>query len=184
MKLGILHSSELSEEGLITLFNELKSADDRTIALMIAAWIEDSFDHVFRRSLLDNKKLQNALLDTDRSLGTLHAKNYLAYLLGWTSFEVFHDIEKIRVIRNKFAHFRDRLSFRNDAIEKKCMSLEVAEAYAAGGSVVPMKSARKRYIISGVLIARELLRIAELARRPRDTSSTRPFLMSIRRMRA
>ena len=181
MKLKIKPSSELSEKRLLAFLDDLKDLDDRTVVLMIAAWIDDCFDYLLRRSLLDDKKLQGALLDSDRSLRSLHAKNTLAYLLGWTYAEVYRDVEKIRVIRNKFAHFRDRLSFRNETIKKTCMSFETAEAYNTGGPIVPMRSSRRRYIISGVLIARELLRIATRAKRPRDTSSINPFLMSIRR---
>lgn len=180
-KIRIPPVSELSEQGVLAVADGLRGYDDRTVALVIGAWLDDCVDVVLRAHLLKQGDLQERLLRTSGPLGSGFAQVTLARLLGLISQDLYGDLERIREARNKFAHFRDALSFRHPEIARHCRALEGASAYNAGGPPQQARTPRQRYLVAGILAARHLLRLAARATPPSEAKGATPYLMAVRR---
>lgn len=58
-------------------------------------------------------------------LCTFSAKIKLSYALGILSSETRSQIERIRIVRNHFAHHKDKSSFDDDSVKIECLKFKV-----------------------------------------------------------
>lgn len=66
-------------------------------------------------------------------LSTFSARIVLARALNWIDDAAYHDLNKIRSIRNDFAHsFDHELSFDDQSILDRCSNLKIVQAYLDG----------------------------------------------------
>jgi hypothetical protein len=120
-------------ERMQVVIDELQSESDRTVAIVGGAWVEEGLvgllQAAFQPELADWKKIAG----TFGSLSAFATKIDLAFLLRLVSRQVAKDLTTIREIRNDFAHnivhkkTKDRLSFEEQGIRRKCLTLGCVE---------------------------------------------------------
>jgi DNA-binding MltR family transcriptional regulator len=159
----------------------LESADDATVVIVTAAWLDDALSELWKRRMLPRNSEQNDLLRPDGPLGSLSVKAKLAFMVGWLPRALHQELRHLRDIRNGFAHSRSKLSLTQLPFRQKCKELRIADAYNAGGPMKQARSPRQRLLISSFIAAREILRLADNSSAPHVIESGTPFLMAIRR---
>ena len=180
-RIKIAPVSALLNRDVLGLAESLRGYDDRSVALVVSAWVDDCLDQMLRAHLLTQGDLQKRLLGPSAPLGTSWAKATAGRLLGLIPPDLYADLGRIREIRNAFAHFRDPLSFRHRTIARHCRALEGASAYNLGGPPQSADTPRQRYLVTGIFAARHLLRCAGQARPPTEAEGASPYLMAVRR---
>lgn len=79
--------------------------------MLAAAHLDFLLEQLLREILVGSKKHHDKLFDFNGPLGTFSCKVSLSYSLGLISFEMMHDINIIRRIRNEFGHSPFIISF-------------------------------------------------------------------------
>ena len=153
---------------------------DRGSALIALAWVDDALEAFVKASFRDEKKIVDSVFQSMGPLGTFSARIKTAYLLGLITSSLYSDLEKMRGIRNEFAHVRRRVRFKDQSVNARCKSLHGAKAFEEGtGNLI--RSPRQRFLISAVFAAECLLSCAEEAKRPK-TPLMDLYPAAIRRM--
>lgn len=88
---------------------------------------------ILTNSFIDDKKAIEELLDSD--LSTFSSRTKTAYCMGLISESMFHDLNIIRKIRNKFAHKMHGYSFDEPEIVDWCNSLKLAKMISEASSM-------------------------------------------------
>ncbi|WP_027517877.1 hypothetical protein [Bradyrhizobium sp. WSM1417] len=92
---------------------------DRALAIMAGSFIEDGLKHALKRVLSSDEKAARVFVDT------AFARNItLGYLLQLYSADVRWDLDRIRDIRNEFAHRPEPLTFDKPPISDHMRSLK------------------------------------------------------------
>lgn len=127
------------------------------------AFIENLLGIVVRQRLIESGTAEK-LTAFSGNLGSLQAKCDAAYCLGLISEGCKLAIERLAVIRNKFAHLMDPVEFEDDDVAEACRNLLVPRQT---GFVPPMTisirdlaQARKpkaRYVVSILSVANTLV---------------------------
>ena len=110
--------------------SRLHGESDRGAALIAAALLDAQLENLFRRRL---KHHQDRLLGLDGSLATFANRTRVARALEWIDADTEHDLDLVRIIRNKFAHSFDQdLTFENEEVQGWCSSLLLIQTYLKG----------------------------------------------------
>lgn len=102
---------------------ELVDSDDRATGLIGAIGIETLLDRLLRTCFIDSKKEVDSLLSSNNSnapLNSFYSKIKASYCLGLLSKMEYEDIQKIRDIRNIFAHHLYDCTFEQEDIKNIC----------------------------------------------------------------
>jgi DNA-binding MltR family transcriptional regulator len=106
-------SEEPSETPLTTQM--LRRESDRGCVLVGAAILEEGLDALLTAGFVEEKIVAKAsigpLFAAGGPLGSFWAKIQLAHALGLLSSDTHHDLESVRRLRNRFAHYRESVSF-------------------------------------------------------------------------
>jgi len=111
---------------------EFTNADDRSCALLGAAYLDHCLELLLLRALVKCEATDNLLGETN-PLGTFSAKIKMAFSLNLIPLVIFQDLEVIRKIRNAFAHQLNGLFFSCDPIESLARRLKFPEDYLGDG---------------------------------------------------
>lgn len=84
---------------------------DRGTVLVSSAKIEDLLERIIRNHLIPPKEKKDPLFDGISPLGTFGAKIEMAYRLGHISNKLYRDLNRLRKLRNKFAHSSKNCDF-------------------------------------------------------------------------
>lgn len=115
---------------------------DRSYAVLAASLVDAKLEELFYNRL---QTFQTELISNLGPLSTFSARIKLANSLGWIGSIVRSDLDRIRSIRNDFAHSFDHgLSFETDSISDRCKSLKTAEAFLAGYDVAINNPQRRK----------------------------------------
>jgi hypothetical protein len=74
----------------------------------------------------DDNATRKRLVDRDGALESFYGKNYLGYALGLYNADLLYNLERIRELRNTFAHAAIPLSFGHPRIAAECARFKVA----------------------------------------------------------
>jgi DNA-binding MltR family transcriptional regulator len=127
-----LKELEKLKEVNLNEFSEMMAKEsDRACALLGSALLDAKLESIFRQSF---KSYENELLGNFSSpLSTFSARIVLARALNWIDDAAYHDLNKIREIRNEFAHsFDHELSFGDQSISDRCSLLKIVQSYIDG----------------------------------------------------
>lgn len=87
------------------------------LAIVIAAILDNKLELCLKRAIRPMpKRLYAELFDPMRALGSFASKITMAYALNIITRDIYSDLEKIRKIRNAFAHSPDILDFESESI--------------------------------------------------------------------
>lgn len=110
-------------------FNEflwaLNKESARGAVLISAAMIDDLLGRVILAFLLDHVETSRLLEGFNAPLGTFSARALAAFSLGLLSEQEFRECERLRKIRNVFAH-DVHASFENQSVKDTCKNLELS----------------------------------------------------------
>ena len=111
----------------MVLLQEIESQSDRGTAIVGAAWVEEELKAALKANLLDDEVVYKRLFQNGR-LSDFSSCIDLSYMLKLVDKSQYQDLEKIRRIRNEFAHKLtdknlEELSFNNASISDRCMQL-------------------------------------------------------------
>ena len=105
------------------IFNERGEVDERAIALVGGAFLDDLLAVMLASFMVDDDREAQKLLGVDRPLGTFSSRVAAAYCLGLICKTVRDDLRIIGKIRNRFAH-TVRSSFELEPIRMWSQSLK------------------------------------------------------------
>jgi DNA-binding MltR family transcriptional regulator len=110
------------QEFILRLIEE----SDRGCVLVAAAKIENILEEIFRNIFTLNaipKRVAVRIFEVGGPLSTFSAKAKMAYAMGLISRDVYMDIERIRDLRNAFAHSIDFADFLDPKVADMVYSL-------------------------------------------------------------
>ncbi len=153
---------------------------DRGSALIAIAWVDGALEAFLRSKFRDEKTIADFLLRRDGPLGSFSSRIKTAYLLGLITASLYSDLERMRGIRNDFAHVRRRVRFKDQSIKDRCKLLHGAKAFE-NGTGNPIRSPRQRFLLSAFFATECLLSCGKKAKRPK-TPLLDFYPMIVRRM--
>src|SRR5579872_3892781 len=103
----------------------LNKESERGAALIAAAMVDDLLERSLRAFLLDHKEIERLLEGFNAPLGALSARALAAFGVGLLSEREYRECERIRKIRNVFAH-NVNASFEDQNTKDICANLEYA----------------------------------------------------------
>jgi hypothetical protein len=91
---------------------EFQGESDRAAAVLAGAYLDESLRRILANSVVGDPRLATRLLDGERApLGAFGARIIACYSFGLISRDEFDDLERVRKIRNDFAHKQHGFSF-------------------------------------------------------------------------
>jgi len=110
----------------LILLKEIESQSDRGTAIVGAAWLEEELKATLKSRFLEDEQVSRRLF-SNGALSEFSTCLDLAYMLKVITKEQYKDLDKIRKIRNDFAHKLiskqfEELSFDNANIRDRCMT--------------------------------------------------------------
>lgn len=115
---------------MATLIDEMRSESDRSVAIVGAAWVEEALLAALLSCLDSHEKAKKRLFSVNGALGTFAARVDLARMVGMITDPIWRDLDKIREVRNIFAHRvahereHTQLTFNSDILKGKVLSME------------------------------------------------------------
>jgi len=111
------------EKEHLQIVEEIEHSPDRTAAIVACAFLEESLKERLKFSLRKSSGTVESMLGFKGSLGSLFAKNQLAYAMEIYEDDTRHNIDTIAQIRNVFAHRTRVVSFKEAPPRKLCAGL-------------------------------------------------------------
>jgi DNA-binding MltR family transcriptional regulator len=106
---GIRHQSRMTHSGVV---------------LASAAILDSQLERALKKAMKPlPKKLYERLFESFGPLSTFSSKIIMARALGIVTIEIYGELEKIRQIRNAFAHSSTILNFESEEIAPRFLSL-------------------------------------------------------------
>lgn len=115
-----------------------KDENERGMALTLAAFMEDSLGKVLLTFMRDTESAKLLVAGVDVPLGTFSSRSKAYHALGLISDVQFADVERLRKIRNRFAHNWEVTSLSHDQVANlaKAMSPSRIETKVIEGDLV------------------------------------------------
>jgi DNA-binding MltR family transcriptional regulator len=147
---------------------ELQEESPRAAAIMAGALLDAQLRNLLEKYFVDDRKIVNDLLGTDRPLSSFSSRINAAYCLGLIAKAIYDDLHLIRKIRNKFAHKLHGYTFDEPEIVQWCKSIKQAKMLTDASPNIP--NTHQVMFIVGVAqlsnyIGLETLKVVGLPRR-------------------
>jgi DNA-binding MltR family transcriptional regulator len=120
----------LSSAAIRSFKEQFSLHTERGAALMSAASLDAKLVDVLKAHMI-NSSLKAMMFREGGPLGSFSTRIRLAYLLGIISKPVYHELEIVREIRNKFAHRLDVFDFSHQEIKEQCDKLIIVRSFLA-----------------------------------------------------
>jgi len=141
---------ELQELSRVLL--AIGGAQQRGSALLACAWLADSLGEALKTRLLPDPQSLKILFTNRGALADFQPRIHLAYAIRLIEKDFRDELERIRDIRNEFAHLRDPVDFSDRSIRDRCQNLETARLFEEAASDT-FESPYDRFIVSVGLLA-------------------------------
>ena len=111
-------------------FDELQSESDRGATILAAVWIENLLELKFKKLFVkSNSKARLKLFDLNGPFDSFSSKILAAYRLGWIDSDIYHDINLVREIRNKFAHELHGINLESPEFRERVDKFKIGYRY-------------------------------------------------------
>ncbi|HLY40503.1 MAG TPA: hypothetical protein VKR52_04775 [Terracidiphilus sp.] len=100
----------------------LNEESDRGAALIALAMIDDLLEQAILAFLIDDRESKRLLEGFNAPLGTFSTRTLAAYSLGLISEREFNECNKLRKVRNEFAH-NVHQTFDDERVKEICATL-------------------------------------------------------------
>lgn len=98
---------------LLAMLGEL---DDRGLVLTLSAFAEENLGGLLKSFMLQNKAAEKLLEGFNAPFGTFSSRIQACFAFGLITAEQYNDLERLRKIRNEFAHTWKKLSLKDTPI--------------------------------------------------------------------
>jgi DNA-binding MltR family transcriptional regulator len=154
--------------------HDLYQSSDRAVAIIAATLVEARIKTALLERFERHEKIEQNMFRSTGPLGSLSAKIDMILLLNIVSPDAHRDLETMKNIRNRFAHYLDIKDFESQRIADWCKNLRLIERHfvdpktLASGEANPLglnlqmaiedrdeklKSPRWRYLMTAMLFA-------------------------------
>ena len=106
----------------LPFLDDLNKETARGAVLVAAAYLERQLGEIVASFLVEGRPAKNLLEGFNAPLGTFSARSAAAEALGLISADEFEDLQRIRKVRNEFAH-NHRATFSDPTIAGLCSAL-------------------------------------------------------------
>lgn len=114
---------DLGDKKDFNLFlSEFQRESDRAAAVLAGSYLDSVLESLLRKSFIENFIQINKLFRGTGPLNSFSSKIMLTEAFGLISKDEASDLNKIRYIRNEFAHRAHGLSFTDQSIKDRCDS--------------------------------------------------------------
>jgi hypothetical protein len=107
----------------------LSTSDDRTVAIIAATIVEARLREAIERVLVRDEPVEKEMFRTTGPLGMFASKINLALLMGLISKQAWKNLDTMKNIRNRFAHYIDITDFQSQQIRDWCKNLDLIERH-------------------------------------------------------
>lgn len=142
------------------LLHVLNTTDERGLVLSIAAFCEDALGRLLFAFFKDTQSAKDVIEGFNSPLGTLSARIKACHGLGLISDSQFADLEKLRRIRNEFAHNWDLISFETPRVASFIANLNPGRLNTGGSA----PAAKVKDCFTAIIIEIELV-VSEITKR-------------------
>jgi DNA-binding MltR family transcriptional regulator len=119
-----------ADDEILEIANALTTEPDASAALVACSLLELALERALVSRMIALRKTEHDKIFSDSDggpLSTLSAKTRMAYVLGIIGPIAKQDFDRIRVVRNVFAHTRRGTSFATPEIEHACNTLHFSK---------------------------------------------------------
>ncbi len=146
------------------IIGEYFSESDRASAILIASYFDDTLEGILKKYFVSIDSSTDEIFDGYGPLSTFNAKIDIIFRLGLISKTFKTDLHRVRKIRNHFAHNTGIISFNDEPV--RSWVNDIYESVGILGSKeeikkIPFSESRVRYIISLILMLKNLFTIRE-----------------------
>jgi DNA-binding MltR family transcriptional regulator len=118
------HLHHLTWNEFLDVLEELEKDGPRGAALLGHAMLENILKRLLLHAMVPlGKEEEDRLFDGLGPLSGMSSRTILAYALGLISKQTRRDLDKIRAIRNRFAHTGKKVTFDDPEVVKLCARL-------------------------------------------------------------
>ena len=96
-----------------------RNESERGTVLVHASMLDNLLRHSIEAFLIEHRNVEKLTAGFNAPIGTFSARTLLAYALGVISQREYEELERIRKIRNEFAHSIDT-SFNDPSVASRC----------------------------------------------------------------
>ena len=143
-------------EELIDFLREFEKHDDRALALVLTAMVdvhlEDSMKECFVK--MGKDKASEIFRDRGAPLGSFSAKIIMGQALGMYNGTFRGNLDRLRIIRNHFAHCAVPTSFKDSEVVKECAKLTPHELHPDAASTT---EPRTQFVQASMFILMHIL---------------------------
>lgn len=125
------HDSPPHLREFTAFLDALNKESARGAVLVAAAMLDDLLERSIKAFLVDDAKVESLMEGFNAPLGNLSARALAAFALGVLSVKEYQECERLRKIRNVFAH-NVHSSFADQKLKDLCANLEFAAKGAPG----------------------------------------------------
>jgi DNA-binding MltR family transcriptional regulator len=102
--------------------DELDKESPRGKVLIASSYVDDQLRQILKAVMIQAREVEKLLEGFNAPLGTLSSRATAAYVMGLISQKEYDECNKIRAIRNKFAH-AVQMSFDDPSVIDLCRGL-------------------------------------------------------------
>lgn len=162
---------ETDLQNFTDFLNEFQSETDRGAALVGAALIDQKLADTLRAFFVNGRTARELLEGGTAALGSFSARIKVAHALGLIDDLELRECNRIRKIRNEFAHSIHGLAFTEPKVSDLCFGLE---SDLPGGRAAFAGKPRGVFVNAVILTVLRLTYRAEWVAKERRVTKTRP----------
>ena len=103
---------------------EFLGEKDRAAVILACSFFDDILSRLLKAYFVDGKISRELIYGGNAPLGTFSSRIKCNYALGLLSKEEYDDLNRLRNLRNKFAHEWNYLDLNNDKMSSICRSMD------------------------------------------------------------
>jgi DNA-binding MltR family transcriptional regulator len=146
----------------IEAIDELRNnPSDRAIGIVLASFVEGHLTDLIKSCFIKQSEVEREMFHSSGPLGAFSSKIRLAYLMGLIGDECFKNLQTMKEIRNRFAHYPAIGRFDLDEIRSRCMNLTLVEKHVVDAD-------NGIYGDASAIFALEVRGVAAKLRSPKD----------------
>lgn len=139
------------EEDIAPLLSSLQDMDARGAALIMASILDNMLEYAITLFFVElgKTKFDNIFRSKQAPLASFSSKISVAYALGIITDEVRAQLDRVRSIRNAFAHSMKAIDFDHEIVASECNKLSPSVIY---GSKFAADTPREKFLSSATVI--------------------------------
>lgn len=152
-----------AQEDFNAFLSEFQRETDRAAAVLAVAYLDAQLEDLLKATLIGTRAELARLVGPSGPLDTFSSRLRICAAMGLISGELASDLDRVRGIRNDFAHRLHGLSFTAQTVADRCEHFVLVRLFAESGRVPPrwLDSARQRFNLAVTLLAFQLRKLLD-----------------------